>query len=105
MVKEQLRRKAVEIFLSGRQISGRGTEEGQKQLSEKEMGELESLVTPVSTKELRIRGRKKGKVTPRQTFRIDEALWKQFIKATRKKEGRSASEVLREFIYKYVHGR
>lgn len=105
MDKKKARRKAIEAFLSGKQVSGRGTEQEKRKLTKEEIEEMESLVSPVSTKELRIRGRKKGKVTPRQTFRIDEALWRQFVKATRKKESKSASEVLRRFIYRYVHGK
>lgn len=101
---KRIRRKALETFLSGRQISGAGTEENQKALSEKEKKEIESLIIPIGTKDLRIRGRKKGIKTPRQTFRCDESLWKQFIAACRKKESKSASEILRRFISRYVRG-
>jgi len=97
---EEIRRKALEVFLSGRQVSGRGTEVGQKQLTEEE---IEALEVPITTKDLRIRGRKKGKRTPRQTFRLDEVLWRQFVKKARKR-GKTASQVLREFIFRYVKG-
>lgn len=100
----EARRKALEIFLSGKQRSGRGTEEETKELSEEDKKMLEGLTAPTSTKDLKVRGRKKGIITPRQTFRVDEVLWRQFKAACRRKAGKSASEVLREFIYRYTHG-
>ena len=89
MTKEdEATRKAIETYLSGKQVSGRGTEEDQKVLSE------------TDTEFLRA-NRKKGSFTPRQTFRIDESLWKAFQEACTKK-GKSASEVLRDFIKRTV---
>jgi len=41
--------------------------------------------------------------TPRQTFRIDEYVWKQFIKKCESK-GYTASDVLRAFIMEVVKG-
>jgi len=99
---KEAKRKALETYLSGKQVSGRGTEVDQKELSEEE---LELLKLPVSTKDLKIRGRKKGTRTPRQTIRIDESLWKAFQVAARRKESKSASEVIRRFIRNYVGGK
>ena len=101
---EKIRRKALEVYLSGKQRSGRGTEEGRKVLSKEDKEMFDSLTTPTSTKDLKIRGRKKGTKTPRQTFRCDEVLWRQFQKSCRSKESKSASEILRRFLYRYVHG-
>lgn len=100
--KEEARRKALDVFLSGRQTSGRGTEEGKKTLTKEEQDKLEALKAPTSTKDLKVRGRKKGIKTPRQTFRCDEALWRRFKARCRSSEGLSASEVLRRFIQSYV---
>jgi len=100
----EARRKALEVFLSGKQTSGRGTEQEQKELSEADKKEMETM-DGQTTKDLKIRGRRRGTTTPRQTFRIDEALWKQFQAAARRKESKSGSEVLREFIYRYTRGK
>jgi len=102
---KEAKRKAVEIFISGKKNPGKEEpwEEPRKPLSKEERDKMESLVAPTSTKGLKVRGRKIGKVTPRQTFRCDESLWRSFQKATRKKESKSASEILRRFIYSYVH--
>jgi len=96
----EMKRKALEVFLSGRQISGRGTEEGQIKLSKED----KELLQSPSVKDIKVRGKKRGKITPRQTFRIDESLWRRFQKKTRSKESKSASQVLREFIERYVGG-
>jgi len=93
--------KALESYLSGKQESGRGTEVGQKELSKEDI----EMLKAASTKDIKIKGRKKGKITPRQTVRIDEAMWKNFQAATRRKESKSASEVLREFIMRYIGGK
>ena len=42
--------------------------------------------------------------TPRQTFRMEEILWRKF-KAKCKKEGYTASEVLRAFVEKVLSGK
>ena len=42
--------------------------------------------------------------TPRQTFRIEEYLWRKF-KEKCKRKGYSASEVLRAFIRQFVAGK
>jgi len=104
--KDKIRKKALETFLSGRKNPGAKNtwEQPRDVVSEEEKEEMEALQAPISTKDLKIRGRKKGKVTPRQTIRIDEALWRQFLKKARSKEGKSGSEIIRRFIYKYVHG-
>jgi len=102
---KELKRKALEVYLSGRKNPGRedlGWEQPRKKLSEEDQKAIENLQVPTTTKDLKIRGRKKGIITPRQTVRIDESLWKQFIRKARA-DGRNASEVLRDFIYKYVH--
>lgn len=100
---QETRDKALKRYLSGKQISGRGTEIDQSELSEEEIESLKGL--PTSTKDMKIRGRKKGTVTPRQTIRIDESLWKAFQAACRRKEGKSASEIVRRFIQGYVGGK
>lgn len=100
--KKETHRKAVETFLSGKQISGKDTEKGMKTLSKEEIIKMEVLALPISTKDLKIRGRKKGIKTPRQTFRCDESLWRRFQASTRKRESKSASEVLRRLIQNYI---
>jgi len=102
--KKKTRRKALETFLSGKQTSGKGTEKGRDTPAKEEVKKMkeEALAAPTAPKGLKIRGRKKGVRTPRQTFRIDETIWKRFQAATRKKESLSASEVLRRFIHRYV---
>lgn len=102
---KKIKNKVLEVFLSGKKnpSKDRPWEESRKDLTFEEVQEIESLRVPTSTKDLKIRGRKKGIKTPRQTFRVDESLWRQFKSATRKKEGKSASEILRRFIYNYVH--
>lgn len=102
--RKEAARKALDIYLSGKQTSGRGTEIDQKELSKEEKDILLELTAPVSTKDLKVRGRQKGVKTPRQTFRIDESLWRSFQKKCRSKESKSASQVLREFISRYTHG-
>ncbi len=103
----KLRRKALENFLSGRKNPGSEQNNWaipREKLTEEDKKVFESLAAPITSKDLKIRGRKKGIKTPRQTFRIDEALWRQFQKACRRKANKSASQVLREFIYRYTHG-
>lgn len=101
---EDVKRKAVESFLSGRKNPGSEETWVQPRTSptKDELRKMEGLAAPVSTKDLKIRGRKKGTKTPRQTIRIDEALWISFQKACRRKESKSASEVVREFIQRYT---
>lgn len=101
MSREKIRRKALEVFLSGKQVSGRGTEVDQKELSKEDLEELKIFLLPITTREMKLRSREEGSVTPRQTFRCDEALWKRFQEVARKK-GKTASEVLRDFIFNYV---
>ncbi|RLG18258.1 hypothetical protein DRN75_02135 [Nanoarchaeota archaeon] len=45
-----------------------------------------------------------SEATPRQTFRLDEYTWRKF-KAKCRKEGYSASDVLRAFIRQFLAGK
>jgi len=106
--KKKARRKALETYLSGQKnpgSEGETWEEPRKGLRKKDREGIEALEVPTSTKGLKVRRRKKGVRTPRQTFRCDESLWRQFQKVCRRKESKSASEILRRFIYNYTHGK
>jgi hypothetical protein len=46
-----------------------------------------------------------GRGTARQTFRVDESLWKRFDEAVRRAGADDRSSVIREFIRWYVHDR
>lgn len=103
----KLMRRAIELILSMRKEPNMTEVEFDEKLAQtftkEELAELENLLTDVSTKGLRERGRKKGVVTPRQTVRIDEADWKAFQRKCHG-EGSSASEEIRQFIKRKISG-
>jgi len=103
--KKEIYRKALEIFLSGRKnpATEKIWEKAMSQLTDEEFTELESLVADITTEGLRERGRKRGIKTPRQTFRCDEADWKEFIRKA-KARGSTASEEIRKFIKRNIEG-